>query len=241
MMADLIFYEKVVSIDSKLHQNFRIKPIDSFAFSAKTNSVPVVGVEFTELAREYPIVFVKGADGSFLPVALLGLRENENLFVAPNGTWQGHYIPAFLRRYPFVPAETGQGQVVVCFDASASVINQEVGEKFFEGEQPGKTLSNMVALLQDYQLQAVRTLELCKRLSENDLLVESNAQAELAGGASFRLSSLFVVDEKRLHALDKDQVHALFGSGELGLIYAHLMSLGNLQRLLEKLGARIAV
>jgi hypothetical protein len=239
-MADLIFYEKVVSIDSKLHKHLRLKPMDSFSFAEKTNSVPLVGIEFIEAAREYPIVFVKGADGSCLPVALLGLRENENLFVDADGKWNGRYIPAFVRRYPFVPADMGQGHVVVCFDEAAAAINTEEGENLFEGDQPGKTLGNMVALLQDYQFQAVRTKELCQRLSENDLLVESNAQAELAGGASFRLSSLFVVDEKRLQELDKDKVHALFANGELGLIYAHLMSLGNLQRLLEKLDTRIA-
>ncbi len=239
-MAELIFYGKVVSIDSKLHKKFRIKPVDNFSFSAKTNSVPLVAIEFVEAAREFPIVFIKGIDNSFLPIALLGLRQSENLFVGSDGHWLGRYIPAFIRRYPFVPSEVGQGQVVVCFDEDASEINQEEGEFLFDGDQPGETLRNMIALLKDYQFQALRTKELCQRLSENNLLFESNAQAELADGTSFRLSSLYVVDEKQLQELDKDTVHTLFTSGELGLIYAHLMSLGNLQRLLENLGTRVA-
>lgn len=239
-MTDLIFYEKVVSIDSTLHQNVRIKPVDSYHFCAKTNSVPLVAVEFIEAAREYPIAFIKSTDGSFLPIALLGLRDNENLCVSREGKWLGRYIPAFVRRYPFVPAELGQGQMVVCFDEAASVVSQDQGEPLFEADKPGPLLNKMLALLQDYQAQAVRTKELCKRLSDCDLLVESNVQAEIAGGANFRLTGLFVVDEKKLQDLHDDQVQAIFRTGELGLVYAHLMSLGNLQRLLERLGAQAA-
>ena len=239
-MADLIFYDKLISIDSKLHINLRIKQVDNFMFASKTNSVPIVGVEFIEVAREYPIVFVKGTDNAFLPVALLGLRENENLYVGNDGKWNSRYIPAFVRRYPFVPAEVDNGQIIVCFDEASEFISQNEGEHLFDGDQPGKQLSQTIALLQDYQSQAMRTQKFCERLIENDLLVESNAQAELTDGSTFRLSSMFVIDEKRLQDLDKDKVHALFSSGELGLIYAHLMSLGNLQGLLKYLGLRMA-
>ena len=239
-MADLIFYERLISIDSKLHINLRIKPVDSFMFASKTNSVPIVGVEFIEVAREYPIVFVKGPDNAFLPVALLGLRENENLYVGNDGKWNSRYIPAFVRRYPFVPAEVNNSQIIVCFDEASEFISQTEGENLFDGDQPGKQLSQTIALLQDYQSQAMRTQKLCERLIENDLLVESNAQAELTDSSTFRLSSMFVIDEKRLQDLDKNKVHELFSSGELGLIYAHLMSLGNLQCLLKYLGLRMS-
>ena len=42
------------------------------------------------------------------PVALLGLRNEENLFIAEDGSTDAHYIPAFARRCPFELAETGE-------------------------------------------------------------------------------------------------------------------------------------
>jgi hypothetical protein len=238
-MADLIFYQKVVSLNSQVHKDLRLSPQAGFPFAAKTNSVPLVAVELADAGREYPIAFVKGSDGVFLPVALLGLRENENLFVSAEGKWDARYIPAFVRRYPFVPAEAGNGEVVICIDEAAECLDRQEGELLFDGDKPGPLLQNMLNLMRDYQAQALRTQEFSRHLQENDLLVESNAQAQLPDGSTFRLNGLFVVDEKRLQALDKEKAHALFASGELGLIYAHLMSLGNLQRLVEKLGARV--
>lgn len=238
-MAEMMFYEKLNSLDSKVHAGFRLKPGTGFQFAAKTNSVPIVGVEFADIARECPIVFVKGTDNAFLPVALLGLRENENLMLDAGGKWDGRYVPAFIRRYPFVPAEVKEGQMVVCIDETAAGLNKEEGELLFEGEKPAPLLKNMILLLQDYQAQALRTAEFSKRLQELNLLIESNAEAKTPDGESFRLGGLFVVDEKRLQVLDKETVHALFASGDLGLIYAHLLSLGNLQALVAKLGSRL--
>jgi len=96
--------------------------------------------------------------------------------------------------------------------------------------------SNVVlAVVQDYQEQALRTQAFCQRLVDMNLLIESNAQAQLPDGESFRLSGLHVIDEKRLQVLDKTKVGELFNSGELALIYAHLMSLGNLPALLQRM------
>ena len=85
----------------------------------------------------------------------------------------------------------------------------------------------------------MRTQAFCKRLADCNLLVESNAQARLGDGSDFRLSGMYVVDQNRMQVLDRDKVHDFFSSGELGLIYAHLQSLGNLQLLVEKLAARL--
>lgn len=239
-MAELIFYDKVVSLNSETHKDLRIKPQSGYGYAAKTNSVPLVALEFADAGRDYPIAFVKSSDRAFLPVALLGLREDENLFVGDDGRWDARYIPAFVRRYPFVPADVGQGEVVICIDEAAQCLSRHEGDLIFQGGKPGPHLDNMLNLMRDYQAQAQRTQEFCKRLEENGLLVESNAQAQLPDGSSFRLNGLFAVDEKRLQGLDKDKAYALFSTGELGLVYAHLLSLGNLQRLVDKLGARLA-
>ena len=116
-MANLLFYQKPVPINKNDHKSKKIRGTDNnFKFAGKTNSVILAGVEFSEAAKEYPLVFALAGE-RIIPVALLGLRNEENLFLNEDGSWDARYIPAFVRRYPFVLAETGEpGQRVVCID-----------------------------------------------------------------------------------------------------------------------------
>jgi hypothetical protein len=238
-MSDMLFYEQVASLNAAKHGQMKLKPLTDYGFAAKTNSVPIVGGEFGEVAKEYPIAFVKSADDSFLPVALLGLRDNENLFVDATGAWNARYIPAFVRRYPFVPAELNQERTVVCIDEQAKCLQTHEGEALFVEGKPGLLIQNVLNLLQDYQRQARRMAETTKQLVALDLLVERNAQIALNQGDNFNLNGIHVVDEARLLALASEPAMKLLTAGELGLIYAHLFSLSNLNRLMEHLAQRL--
>lgn len=237
-MTDLLFYKQLTTLDKDKHAALKLARTTDYRFAAATNSLPVVAVEFVEAHKEYPIVFVKGADGGFLPVALVGLRDNENLCLGADGRWDGHYVPAFVRRYPFAPADAGNNQMLVCFDETAACLGSGEGEPLFVDGAQGPVLQQALTLLQEYQGQALRTQAFCQHLADFNLLMESNAEARMNDGTSHRLSGMYVVDEKRLQVLDPDKVQQLFASGELSLIYAHLMSLGNLQRLVDRLAAR---
>jgi len=97
-MANLQFYKNPVPLNKNEHKDKKISSLgQSFMFAEKTNSVILAGVEFTEAAKEYPIVFTQAGD-KIVPVALLGLRNEENLYVGANGAWDGRYIPSFVRR-----------------------------------------------------------------------------------------------------------------------------------------------
>ena len=105
-MATLLFYQKPVQLNSEQHRATRLGTLGgNFNFSKDTNSIPLAAVEFFDTAREYPIAFTGREGGALFPIALIGIRQNENLFVTPEGKWEGRYIPAFVRRYPFVLAE----------------------------------------------------------------------------------------------------------------------------------------
>jgi hypothetical protein len=72
-MAEMMFYERVVALSDQIHAQLKVRPASSFSYAARTNSVPVLGGEMFECAREYPIVFARGQVGP-LPAVLLGLR-----------------------------------------------------------------------------------------------------------------------------------------------------------------------
>jgi hypothetical protein len=110
---------------------------------AKTNSVPILASEFFDCAREYPIVFARGEAG-LVPAVLLGLRESENLFVGGDGKWDARYVPAFVRRYPFVPGKGPQGELLVCIDEASRPCFQcsTEGEALFVDGKPTPQLDH---------------------------------------------------------------------------------------------------
>jgi len=239
-MANLLFYNKPVALNKETHKDIKIKPLDNnFAFAKGTNSVILAGVEFTEAAKEYPIVFAQAGD-NVVPVALLGLRNEENLYVTEDGKWDARYVPAFVRRYPFVLAQTSDSnQRVVCVDEGFAGFNETEGQPLFEGGEQTQLLTQAIDFLEEYQKQYVRTETFVRRLKDNDLLMSLNAKVDMVDGTQFGLSGLLAVDEKKLLQLSDEKALEFFKSGELAWVYCHLMSLGSMSRLVDRI-AKVA-
>ena len=238
-MSDTLYYDKPVLLNRDKHRHRRIRPTPGFAFARNANSLYLATVEFTEACKEYTIVFIRQKDGKVAPVVMLGLRNRENLFVDAQDRWTAGYVPAFVRRYPFVLAELPDKQMGVCIDEAFSGLNDTEGEPLFD-EQGGNTpfLQNALDFLQRYQVEYLRTEAFCKRLVDAGLLTEMNAKADLVDGRNFTVAGLLVVDEKKLNALPDDKALALFRAGELHLISMHLVSLSNLSRLVDRMAQR---
>src|SRR3546814_20501679 len=77
-----------------------------FAFAKEGHAIPLTVGEFPLAAVTGPIIFV-GEDK--LPIAVMGLNGGANMFVGENGLFEpGVYIPAYVRRYPFVFANRSE-------------------------------------------------------------------------------------------------------------------------------------
>jgi len=236
-VTETIYYEKPVLLNRDKHRGRRIRPSASFAFARNANSVYLAGAEFPEACKEYAIVFTRQAGGKVAPVVVLGLRNRENLFVDGQGRWTAAYVPAFVRRYPFVLAELPGEQMGVCIDEAFPGLNDTEGEPLFDDQGRNTPfLQNALDFLQRYQQEYLRTQAFCQRLEQAGLLVEMSARADLLDGRTFTVAGLMVVDEQKLHALPDEQVLALFRGGELHLLSMHLLSLSNLRRLVDRIG-----
>jgi hypothetical protein len=237
-MSDGIYYDKPVLLDREKHRRLRVRPGADFAFTRRANSVYLTGVEFNEAMKEFAIVFTR-AGGKVVPVAVLGLRSRENLFVTPEGQWDANYVPGFLRRYPFVLAQVAGEQLAVCIDEAYGGFSVTEGEALFDASGANTPfLSNAVDFLERYQREFTRTASFCRRLEEAGLLKEMDAKAQLGDGRAFTVNGLLVVDEPKLMALPDAAALALFRSGELHLVAMHLASLSNLKRLAARLSLR---
>lgn len=227
-----LFYQKPVPLNTELHGAMTLgsSPL-GYRFAAGSQTVLLATVEFFDAGRQFPIVFAPTPDQRILPVVLLGLERNENLFVDDRGAWLGQYLPAYIRRYPFITTDGGDGQVRVCIDEAFDGLNREGGTALFDNGEPTAKMTEIQAFLQGYLLQMRKTEEFCAVLVEIGLLGRIEAQANLADGRRYHLNGMLVVDEKRLTQLPDTDIVRLFRSGMLGLLHAHLLSLRNLDRL----------
>ncbi len=235
-MSSTPFYAKPVLLNRELHKTQKIAPSSNFAFAKQANSLFLAGVEFNEACKEYPIVFTQVSASKIVPVALLGLREGENLFVNAQDLWDANYVPAFVRRYPFVLAELQGANMGVCIDEAYPGLGEQQGEALFDSKGNNTAfLQNALDFLNRYQVEYLRTERFCQRLQEWGLLTTMNAKAELFDGTHLMVDGLMVVDERKLQQLDDVQALELLRAGHLSWVYTHMVSLSNLNRLVDRL------
>jgi hypothetical protein len=242
-VAEVFFYERPVPLNRTAHKDLRLKPVPSLKFAANVHSVPLTGVEFPAAARDVPILFAGTDMKDAGPMALLGLRQNENLFVDADGQWAPNtYVPAFIRRYPFILAEKPEGQegddFTVFLDEAYEGFNTEQGERLFkEDGADTEMLTNAVNFLGEFQQHVARTHWFMDQLRKHDLLEPRNIRLE-KDGKTINLNGLFVVSEEKLRQLDEKVAHEFLKEGVLGWIYAHLLSLANIDRVSLRLNER---
>lgn len=242
-MAEVLFYERPVPLNRTQHKDLRLKGIPSLKFAAAAHSVPLTGAEFPIAARDLPILFAGQSIEDAGPMALLGLRQNENLLVDENGQWApGIYVPAFVRRYPFILAEKPAGSegddFTVFLDEAYEGFGSEEGERLFkEDGSDSEMLANAVGFLGEFQQHVARTHWFMDQLRKHQLLEPRNIRLE-KDGKSINLNGLFVVNEEKLRQLDEKTAHEFLREGVLGWIYAHLLSLPNIDRLAQRLDLR---
>jgi hypothetical protein len=242
-MKAALLYERPVALSSDVHRDLRlVSSKASFFYARGTNCVPLACSEFSLAATEYPIVFSADKNDESVPVVLLGIRENENVFVSADGTWEASYIPAFVRRYPFLLAARDKAQnFTLCVDEAYRALSSGGdGEPLFLSDgRHAPALEQAIAFVNNYQQEIQRTSAFVARLQALQLLVPRVVQVSSARRGDFVLQGFVVVDEKRLEALDDGIFSELRGAGYLRCIYAHLVSLGNLARLSSRLESRL--
>jgi hypothetical protein len=223
-----MIYETAVPLSHSRHRNWFLQAGTDFAFCRNVNSVPLVTAEFERAALEYAIVF--GGTGDLVtPVAVLGIRADENSYVRSDGTWHASYIPAFVRRYPFVFSGEDDKSLTLCIDEAFLGFNETGrGERLFIDEgKPTPYVNGVLKFLQQYQFEFQRTRAFCKKLKDFNLLEPMQAHVDLGSGDRIALRGFSVIDRARLKTLPTAALSELLQSDELELIFSHLVSIRN--------------
>ncbi|WP_114418093.1 SapC family protein [Marinospirillum perlucidum] len=234
-MAEVLFYQKITPVNKEEHKSHFLKPYDNdYSFARNTPIVPLAASEFFSACRHYPVLF-SGDTASLVPVAILGYTEKQNIFINDANQWQKNtYIPAFIRRYPFILANSNDAsQLTLCFDDSWKGFNTEgEGEPLFneQGEE-AEYLKKVLGFVESVHQEMQRTRPFVEKLVELELLEKRDLQVTRTEGNSFLLKDFRVINEEAFMKLEDAQVLEFHNKGWLPWVYAHLLSLSNLQTL----------
>ena len=228
-----LFYKALEPLNVTQHGNMKVKAIPATPEISGTHAIPLTVDEFTLVQRHYPIVFSIGE--SPIPMALMGLNEGVNVFLAADGRPldQQTYIPAYIRRYPFLLARLrpDSDELSLCFDPTAGAVGEfEDGEALFNGDQPSEATTAILQLCEQCEAAGQRTAAFIEDLKKSDLLMEGEVAIQPEGVPQpFVYRGFRMVDEDKLRELRGDELRRMNQNGMLPLIFAHLFSLAQMR------------
>lgn len=233
-----LFYGSLVPLSSQFHPNHGLATRDNLNYARPAHAIPLAVDEFAIAQRNYPIVFGLGENPA--PLALVGLQEGTNLFLDAEGQWQqGAYVPAFVRRYPFMLAKlTPDAQELsLCFDDTSGLVTADAPDKLFIAgtADASETTKGILSFCEQFEQAVVRTRGFMEELEKLELLMDGEVtiqQPNMPEPAVYR--GFRMVAEDKLQGIRGDQARKMVQSGMMGLIYAHLFSLSQIGMLFEK-------
>lgn len=233
-----MFYGKPEPLNASAHGGKGLRrPID-FRFAANAHAVVVHAEEFRLASAHYPIVFAD--DESAVPIAVLGHGQGRNLFVDATGAWERDtYIPAYVRRYPFINGRgKTESEVVLYVDTTSDLFvdmtdNPDAEPLFVDG-QPSERSKHALDFCVAFQAQAPVTSAFVDEIKSRDMLERRNVRVDLQGGAQRQLTGLRVVSEKAYNDLPDDVWLEWRKRGWVSLVHWHWASMDNFLRMSKR-------
>jgi hypothetical protein len=228
-----LFYQTIEPINLEQHGKMKVRGITSVPDVGRNHAVPLTVDEFSLVQRHYPIVF--SITEAPVPIALMGLNEGVNVFLDENGRSSDPslYIPAYLRRYPFLLAKLrpDADELSLCFDPTAGAVGDfEDGEPLFDGDQPSAATQAILEFCEQFEAAGLRTNAFVEELVKSDLLMDGEVAIQPEGANQpFVYRGFRMIDEEKLRNLRGDELRKMNQNGLLPLIYAHLFSLGQIR------------
>ena len=232
-----LFYRSLVAFDSVKHRDLGLpKEWHDYSYARQANVIPLVVNEAVQALRHYPLVFIKDAtSGAINLVALVSNGNGVNQFVDAKGQWQANtYIPAWVRRYPFLMATDDQQRTFLAFDAQApQFAAKSPREALLDADgKPTPRLQQVITFQTDYANAAKLTEQMAQKLFDAGVLEEARLSLQSSEGAApTNLVGFLLINQKKLRELPSAELEKLHAADALGLAYAQIFSMGNLRQL----------
>lgn len=220
------------------HSEFKdrrfVSPV-SLLFAARDTIVPLGFSELGPILMEMPLAFVQHKD-VFLPVGVLGLGSQRNLFVSAAGGWTGQYLPAVYRSYPFSLHPTEDGERILCIDCDSQRGEGSQGSPFFTFDgHPLAWVESVLQFLSEIDSDRKIAERKCTQLQSMGLLEPLSVSVESKGSPrQLRLNGLFSVNQQSYLKLAPSEIREIHNQGLLALVHAQMLSLHQFHRLSER-------
>jgi hypothetical protein len=227
-------YGAVEALSAARHGALRLGRLGGYAHAAKMSSIILGASEIPSAARDYPVVFSDGSEA--MAYAVTGYANGVNLQVdTQSAAWRKDaYVPAYVRRYPFIFIESEGGKrLSLGIDPTAPNLSRSEGAPLYDADgKPSEAAKSALAFCKAYKAEMDRTRELVRQVVDTGITVARRADVTLPGGGKAAVGGFRVVDEKKLAALPDEAFLALRKTGALTIIYCHLMSMAAWRNLL---------
>ncbi|MEM9840054.1 MAG: SapC family protein [Pseudomonadota bacterium] len=241
--GQMYLFRRAELVTREAHAGMGIsKPENALGFCAHARAVPITLSEITTAMRYYPIIFSSSENP--VPLAVLGLMDDVNLFVEDDGNWtQDFYIPGYIRRYPFALATDKDSdpenmRMAIIVDAGYEGMTNEPEVPFFEGNEPSEAMKQAMEFCQNYERDRLQTNRFAETLKGFDILAQQMAQYTPEGQEAQAFARYVGVDENKLNGLTDAQFLELRKSNMLPILYAQLMSMANWRSILDRRARR---
>ena len=238
-VGEKLFYRQPELLNHQSHGSLGLRmPERPFEFARRSRALPVTLSEIASAQKHFPIVFSDLENP--LPLAVVGTRDDINLFIDENGNWEREvYIPAYIRCYPFALAARSNEEFAVVIDRAAESISDDPEQPFFgDDKKVTPRTQALIDFVGRYDAETKRTEQFGQRLKELGLLAGQQVTSKKQSGEEDPVARYVAVESKKLDALDDAVVRELFGQGYLAGIFAHLFSLENWQVIIDRMSAR---
>jgi len=230
-----LFYKDLMPLNTRDHSSWRTRTMDSANFFKDAHAIPLTVDEFVEAQRDLPIIFSSGEDP--LPLALMGLNEGINTYVNAEGKIDDPvYIPAYIRRYPFMLARLSPeaDELSLCFDPTADIVGSySEGETLFADGQPTDNTKRILEFCESFEQAGQRTKAFVDELKQHDLLMDGEIAIAMNENPDhpFVYRGFQMINSDKLREIDAAQLEIWNKNGFLMLVYAHLFSLDQMRKI----------
>ncbi|MDE1468401.1 SapC family protein [Aurantiacibacter sp. D1-12] len=225
-----VLYKELVPLNSNDHGTWKGRTTDKAPWIAGQHAIPLTVEEFPIAQRDFPIVFSSGDRP--VPLALMGLNEGVNVFFNEDGSAIGTpYIPAYVRRYPFLLAklQPESDNLSLCFDPTSELVGEfdEGNALFTEDKEPSEHTQQLLNFCEKFEDAGNKTQMFMKELEDHDLLMDGEISIQRRDNPDqpFVYRGFRMVNQEKLRELRGDQLRKWNENGLLPLIFAHLFSL----------------
>jgi hypothetical protein len=213
-----------------------------FSFCSTLRAVPITIGETGLASRHYPIIF--SGQKSPVPLAVLGVIDELNLFVDQKGDWDPNcYIPAYIRRYPFATAADPSSDVfAIVIDVGHEGVRVGGDVPLFENGAPTDNTNQAIEFCRNYEVERQQTEALMKALETFDLITPQSATFTPTGtGQPQPIADYFGIDTVRLQQMSNEKFLELRANGLLPMLHLALNSMSNWRDLTARRAARFGL